>query len=521
MIWFQVYISVWLSGTSRRHYCRNTAARYDSVLDVVLLSVLLDARVDARNYGVIADTEEVLMRFSVLFLNVNLAVSLTMGAQVAVASDNEPNLSPRITQDQIENDLDLFQARHEGQRIFSTPFNVADGFGDGPINPLDKVSPGGRPTFKNHGDVLRFNGLDSQTCLECHNLRSTNTIPASFAVGGAGGLSQSAFPGVIDPDIDDSENNGYAEIQGRVINPPFVFGSGGVELVGKEMTQELQAQKQQAFDNPNTSVSLEAKGVSFGSISHDGVDFDFSQIEGIGEDLVIRPFGRTGCCATVREFDTGAMQFHHGIQPVEVVGVDVDADGDGVANELLAGELSAMHIFQASVERPRQKHRYFQTSQERAGADVFDDIGCGDCHVPAMRTNSRFLTLSLPEVMDDPSANVYYRINLTRSAPGFKRSGSGIVVPLFADLKLHDMGPDMTEETGNSLFTTGRLWGIVDTAPYLHDGRALTLSEAISEHGGEAQANADAFDALSDSDREALLAYLGTLRAPRFPNRGL
>jgi cytochrome c2 len=461
------------------------------------------------------------MRHSVLLLNVIFTASLAMAVSPAMASDDEPNLSPRITQDQIENQLSLQQIRREGQRIFSTPFNNADGLGDGPIDPLDKVSPGGRPTFRNHGSLLRFNGLDSQTCLECHNMLSTKTIPASFAVGGVGGLSQAAFPGDIDPDIDDSENNGYARVQGRVINPPFSFGSGGVELVGKEMTQELQAQKQQAQDNPNTSVDLVAKGVSFGSISYDGVAFDFSNIEGIGVDLVIRPFGRTGCCATVREFDTGAMQFHHGIQPVEVVGPDNDADGDGVANELLEGELSAMHIFQVSLERPRQKNFASLTPEEQEGADTFEAIGCADCHVPMMYTNSKFLGLSLPEVMEDPSANEYFRINLRRRAPGFKKSGSGVEVPLFADLKLHDMGPGMTEETGNSLFTTGRLWGIADTAPYLHDGRALTLFEAISEHGGEAQPNADVFGALSEADRAALIAYLNTLKAPRSPNRGL
>ncbi len=206
---------------------------------------------------------------------------------------------------------------------------------------------------------------------------------------------------------------------------------------------------------------------------------------------------------------------------VEVVGADNDADGDGVANELLEGELSAIHIFQVSQERPRQKHRFWQTAQERAGGDVFEDIGCADCHVPKMLTNSRYLPLSLPEVMEDPSANVYFQINLTRFPPGFRKSGSGVEVPLYADLKLHDMGAGLTEETGNSLFTTARLWGIADTAPYLHDGRALTLGEAISQHGGEAQANADAFDALSDADHAALIAFLRTLRTPLWVNFGL
>ena len=458
------------------------------------------------------------MRFSALLISVGLAIGTS---SAALASDGKPKLWPRITQDQVENDLSLLQLRREGLRVFSTPFNAADGLGDGPINPLDKVSPGGRPTFENHGSLLRFNGLDSQTCMECHNYRSTDTIPFEFGVGGVGALGQTAAPGVIDPNIDDSENNGYARVQGRLINPPFAFGSGGVELLGKEMTTDLQAQKAQARANPNTSVDLESKGVHFGSISHDGVDFDFGNVMGVGEDLVVRPFGRTGCCATVREFATGAMQFHHGIQPVEVVGADVDADGDGVANELLKGELSAMHIFQASLERPRQKHFFFRTAQEKAGGDVFWDLGCAACHIPKLVTHSRRLSLSLPEVMDDPGANVYFEINLTRRAPGFRRSGSGVEVPLFADLKLHDMGPDLAEATGNSLFTTARLWGISDSGPYLHDGRALTLNEAISQHGGEAQSNADAFDALNEADRAALIAYLNTLHTPARPNLGL
>lgn len=454
------------------------------------------------------------MRTTLLFLTVTLAIGTS---SLALASDGDPNLTPRITQDQVENQLSLKQIRREGLRIFSTPFNFADGVADGPMNPADKVSPGGRPTFLNHGSLLRMNGLDSQTCLECHNYRTTRTIPFEFAVGGSGALGQAAYPGVLRPDLADSEDNGYARIMGRVINPPFCFGAGGVELAGKEMTQELQAQKQQAQDNPNTLVDLEAKGVSFGSISYDGIVFDLSNVEGVGDDLVIRPFGRTGCCATVREFDQGAMQFHHGIQPVEIVGADIDADGDGVANELLEGELSAMHIFQVSLERPHSE----KEGKHEAGAAVFQDIGCASCHVPTLVTNSRFLTLSLPEVMEDPTANVYFSLNLRRKAPGFEKSGSGVEVPLYADLKLHDMGPGLAEETGNSLFTTARLWGVADSAPYLHDGRALTLSEAISQHGGEAQASADAFDALSEADREALIELLESLRAPKRPNKGL
>jgi CxxC motif-containing protein (DUF1111 family) len=90
-------------------------------------------------------------------------------------------------------------------------------------------------------------------------------------------------------------------------------------------------------------------------------------------------------------------------------------------------------------------------------------------------------------------------------------------VPLFADLKRHDMGPGLAENFGSELdtfFTTARLWGIWDTAPYLHDGRATTLVEAITLHGGEAQPARDAFVALTNAEKAQFLAYLATLRTP-------
>ena len=236
----------------------------------------------------------------------------------------------------------------------------------------------------------------------------------------------------------------------------------------------------------------------------------------LDEDLVVRPFGRKGEFATVRAFDIGAMQFHFGIQPTEVVGDDVVFDRQGAANEILAGELSVLHAFSMTLERPRQRR---MDAEARAGAALFDGIGCADCHVPELVTASRTLTLSFPEVETDPSANVFASFDLSHAPAKFKRvPGGGLRVPLFADLKRHDMGPALAESTGGELdphFTTARLWGVADTAPYLHDGRASTLTEAILLHGGEAEAARDAFDGLDASAQEAILAFLRTLRTPR------
>jgi CxxC motif-containing protein (DUF1111 family) len=58
------------------------------------------------------------------------------------------------------------------------------------------------------------------------------------------------------------------------------------------------------------------------------------------------------------------------------------------------------------------------------------------------------------------------------------------------------------------------LWGVADSAPYLHDGRAATLKEAIQMHGGQGELSATQFEALGATDQVRLIAFLKTLRAP-------
>lgn len=421
----------------------------------------------------------------------------------------------RITQSQItNNDLSLQFLRKKGREIFSTPFNTLDGFGDGPVDPNDPTSPGGRPTLQNNGKFLRVNGLDSQACVECHGVLSNDAIPPRFGVGGVGGVGANAMGGATEIDVDDEAGFNYAFYNGRFINPPFVFGSGGVELVGKEMTKDLQALKAEAISVPGKVVQLNTHGVNFGSIVYNwGTGLNTSNVQGIDEDLVVRPFGRKGEFATTRAFDVEAMAFHFGMQPVEEVGENVDADGDGVVNEILVGELSAMHIFNATAERPIQKGQ-----AEYTGYGLFVSTGCADCHVPNINVGTKYLTLSFPEVEEDPDANVYYTLDLTRSPTSFKANfNGGISVPMFSDLKRHDMGPELAESAGtplDPLFITARLWGVADTGPWMHDGRATTLSEAIEMHGGEAAQASTNFQNLSNTNKIALLDYLRSLRTP-------
>ena len=430
---------------------------------------------------------------------------------------------PRLTQADIESgQFTLKQLRRRGLEIFNTSFNQFDGHGDGPINPLDPSMFGGRPTT--NGTWLRVNGLDSQTCQECHAFLSMATLPPTLGIAGVAGIANTAFPFVTDFDLADGDGNGIADVNGRLINPPFLFGAGGIELAGKEMTMDLQALKAQAQANPGVPVALVTKGVSFGTITYDTVTgFDESQIEGIEHDLVVRPFGRKGEFPSIRQFDIEALQFHMGMQAEEAVGTGIDADGDGVVDEVTIGELTTMHIFGVTLERPVAVAQ--ANPQVISGRNLFSQAGCVACHVPALQTNTTQLDIAFPEVATDPTQNVFLSINLQGGSAGFQPNGAGgIVVPSFSDLKRHDMGPDLAETTGSALdpfFITPRLWGIADTAPYLHDGRALTLRDAILAHGGEGQAARDNFANFSPSDQKDLLMFLSSLRTPKNPAKGI
>ena len=58
---------------------------------------------------------------------------------------------------------------------------------------------------------------------------------------------------------------------------------------------------------------------------------------------------------------------------------------------------------------------------------------------------------------------------------------------------------------------TRPLWGLADSAPYMHDGRAQTVEEAINFHGGEAQSAVRLYQALSESERGQLRMFLMSL----------
>lgn len=94
---------------------------------------------------------------------------------------------------------------------------------------------------------------------------------------------------------------------------------------------------------------------------------------------------------------------------------------------------------------------------------------------------------------------------------------SGAFVNLYGDQRLHDMGPLLAEDidefpgVSRSVWRTKELWGVGSVGPWLHDGRATTLTEAVLFHGGEGQRARDKFAALQDWQKDDVLAFLNNL----------
>lgn len=401
--------------------------------------------------------------------------------------------------DQSYTPSDLFRF---GDAFFNHEFRPIDGSGNNSLPPLQRVHKGVR------------GGSDTYSCAGCHSVGG---------VDGAGSLTQNAFVN------GDGEHLSSANVR----NAPAVLGLGFVQMLAAEMTTDLlnlraQATEQAALQGNSVTEDLVAKGVSFGklTVAPDGT-VDTSKIEGVDTDLVVKPFGWKGNVAKLRRFAEDAARIHFGAQShvlalqwkdkpdIEKLGPGPnwwDPDNDGVQREIEEGILTASAVYMALVEVPIMIPPYDSALRERwgRGAGIFDQIGCADCHRPKL-----LLASGIFQEFPDTTGGPAVKFNIL--AQGDKPRGS-FDVQLFSDLKRHDMGPtlaDAHDEPGSSIprsvFITRPLWGLAETAPYMHDGRAFTIPDAIVAHGGEAEKAREAFVALDDDAKKDLHVFLLSL----------
>lgn len=206
-------------------------------------------------------------------------------------------------------------------------------------------------------------------------------------------------------------------------------------------------------------------------------------------DAVIGRFGLKARIATLDEFTADALQGDMGItSPLRLTEIK---NPDGLTDDAKPGVDVTADSVNKRATYVRLTAIPVRVSLSGEGAKLFERVDCNVCHLPTLATRP-----------DYPIAQL-----------------AGIDAAVYTDMLLHDMGDELADgqvegEAGPRDWRTAPLIGLRFNQTFLHDGRAVTLDEAILKHAGngsEANGSVAAYEALSAADRAALLAFVGAL----------
>ena len=219
--------------------------------------------------------------------------------------------------------------------------------------------------------------------------------------------------------------------------------------------------------------------------NEDPMDLDGDGIVGVarmidvGGTPEVGRFGWKGQIRFITDFVHDAMGGECGITtPADGRGFGMRTDTDGVSDpELPMVDVDDIAFFINNLAAPPRGGN--TDPQVAVGETLFSQIGCAKCHIPTLQ-------------------------------------GASGPVDLYSDLLLHDVWPStfrgMAEPGADiGVYQTPPLWGLVHSFPYMHDGRAETIEDAILLHDGTALAVRQSYEALPQADKDALILFLEDL----------
>jgi hypothetical protein len=342
---------------------------------------------------------------------------------------------------------------------------------------------------------------------------------------------------------------------------PHLFGLGLKEMLADEITADLRAIRSIAIAEARqrrreVKMPLKSKDIQYGWIvaRPDG-SVDTSRVEGVDQDLRVRPFFAHGGTISIREFAVGALKNEMGLEAVDpdlaaaaaggrvttpsgmvldgrfdqieappTADSAADPDGDGVTNEIPTSLIDHFEFYLLNYFKPAT---YQQTSLTQQGRRTFGAVGCDVCHIPDLMIR-RDRRVADVETNYDEEKGIFNNLFAT-ATPLFSLFDDGKGLPplrtpaykpflvknIFTDFKRHDLGANFYERdydgTLRRQFMTLPLWGVGSTMPYGHDGRSINLMEVILRHGGEARESRDEFARLSQLNQVALIEFLNSL----------
>ena len=453
-----------------------------------------------------------------------IAVNCAADDDEAISLGEGPMIKNHFDQNKI-NEYDLDEIIEHGEFLFKVSFNELDGLGRPETSGTTKT----RPRRESPQNFNRISGPDANACVACHNLPR---------IGGGGDNSNNVFGLASDIDFATLEGSVGSEDDSSSVlditnerNTIGVFGSGLVELLSREITIDLlniveNSKKLAAEENRIVKADLDSKGINYGYIEvHPNGFVDRSNVDGIDSDLVLRPFIQKGVIGTLRDFSNISMNHHHGMQSEELAGFNSDLDRDGIVNELTEGDITAVTIFQATLDFPDNvfsENEEIKTAQLK-GKEVFNNIGCASCHMPTLPLKSLMfvepgpLNTEISTTLAESKKTLV--VNLEDYVSKLEKDDDGnYLIPIWSDLKRHDMGPKLDNErplqkgVPTNYWLTKKLWGFYSEPPFLHHGRANLLNDVIEMHQGDAKISSDAYFDLESNEQQYLIEFLKSFK---------
>jgi CxxC motif-containing protein (DUF1111 family) len=332
---------------------------------------------------------------------------------------------------------------------------------------------------------------NAQACRECHQ---------NVVTGGASQVSEHRTGRTQEEQF--FESLGGSLIQSRATHADLVervsfeddirtfrvstntLGAGFVEAIANSTLLAIRDAQPAPMRGTTLDVPvLEANGAA--RIGRFGWKCQHASLESFSADAYVNEMGITSPLFPEENTSSGRfVGFGSGFDPV----ADPEDDGD---------DLVAFADFMRSTKAPP---RGPITATVRAGEQVFVSVGCAICHVPA----------------------------ITTARPGTPINGGTLIVPAvlgskvihpYSDFLLHDVGtgdgipflPMPEFQSTATQMRTAPLWALRTRNRLMHDGLSFTKQEAITRHGGQAATVTAAYNQLTSTQRDQLLAFLDSL----------
>ena len=398
-------------------------------------------------------------------------------------------------------------------RTSSAPTEAPAGFDNNSVDPSDTNHTADQMTFEEVDTPDKGLGptYNAQSCRECHQNPTT------------GGISQVT-----------ELRAGHVDRTGRFTNPNVLIANGTVTIPNRSLIndraicpsgaatdKEVQETVPDDMNVRTLRTSLNTLGDGFieaissadiMAIANKQCRSGNGQIcgqvifvpvgEAPGQTRVAR-FGWKNQHASLLSFSADAYLNEIGItnrlQPQDATTyckTTTDPEDQTDPGDNLA-DIDRFARFMRFSKAPARDINLANTPDALAGARIFDRIGCDTCHVSSITTAPAGSVINggtfiVPDAL-----------------------GNKIIHP-FSDFLLHNVGTgDGIVQNGGpntaNKMRTPPLWGVRLRTRMMHDGTALTFTDAIHQHGGEASQVTRAFHNLSDTERQQLLTFLKSL----------